>query len=426
MYKKIRLQLTIVCAVSTGLVLIAMAFAAMVLTTGQIREQYEKTFQTDINSVFYYLNSQNSIDQTWLNKTEANNGLLIGLSVRDKELVYTGHDPLRKELTDLARLDAREQFGFDYLRKPSTTTQPDMVSFSLSTPYGEYRAAVATVMYGDDWLGVTILKDTAPEKNLVFRVQMLTVLCISVALVFLIIFSRIFIGYTLKPVEESRRRQSEFVSAASHELRSPLSVISASAGAIKKGTLEDAVGYADKIESECVRLSRLTADLLKLAGADAGTWSVELSEVDPETLVIGMAERFEELAAKKNISLDIRMQETTFPVLRCDGQRIEQALTVLIDNALGYTPEGGSVRIGTYVKRKYVYFTVTDSGTGVPDEYKEKVFDRFFRGESSRSDKEHFGIGLAVAREIAALHKGRLYVRDAEGGGAEFVLALPY
>lgn len=253
-----------------------------------------------------------------------------------------------------------------------------------------------------------------------------TVLCITVALIFLIIFSRIFIGYTLKPVEKYRKRQSEFVSAASHELRSPLAVISTSAGAIKKGTLEDALGYADKIEAECVRLSRLTSDLLKLAGADAGTWSVELSEVDPETLVIEMAERFEDLAEKKHISLDIQLQETTFPVLHCDGHRIEQILAVLMDNALGYTPEGGSVRIGTYVKRKNVYFTVADSGMGVPDEYKEKIFDRFFRVDTSRTDKEHFGIGLAVAREIAALHKGRLYVRDADGGGAEFVLALPY
>jgi len=426
MFQKLRIQLTIVCAVSTGLVLIAMAIVALLFTTSILEEQAEKTFTTDVNSVFYYLSSQKYIDQSWLSKTEANNGLLIRINIRDKDLLHTSHDPLRKSLTNQAREYARTELGFDYMQRPTYTSQPEMVEFILHADGKEYRAVVASVTYGTEWVGVTILKNTLQEDVLLFRVRLVMILSLLVALGILILFSHHFIGYTLKPVEDNRRRQTEFVSAASHELRSPLAVMSASAGAIKKGTLEEAKEYAGKIEAECTRLSRLTGDLLKLAGADSGSWQMSLSEVNPETVVIGLAERFADLVADRGIMLEVDMQDTLFPVLHVDEHRIEQLMTILIDNALGYTPAGGVVRLGTYVQRKSVYFTVTDSGPGVPDTDKEKIFDRFYRGDSARTDKEHFGIGLSVAREIALIHKGSLYVRDTDGGGAIFILKLPY
>lgn len=426
MFKKLRTQLTFVCAVSTGLVLIAMAVAALLFTTSMMREQAEKTFTTDVNSVFYYLNSQKYIDQAWLKKTEANNGIMIRINIRDKDMVHTGHDPLLESLTNQAREYARDELGFDYRQRPLYTSQPEMVEFRLHADGKEYRAVVASVTYGGEWVGLTILKDTAPENTQLFRVRLVTVICLLVALALLILFSHYFIGYTLIPVEDNRKRQTEFVSAASHELRSPLAVMSASAGAIKRGTLQEAMEYAGKIEAECTRLSRLTGDLLRLAGADSGAWQMKVSEVNPETVVIRMAERFGELAAERGVSLEVDLQDVLFPVLHVDEHRIEQLLTILVDNALGYTPAGGVVRLSTYVHRKCVYFTVTDNGPGVPDEAKERIFDRFYRMDSARTDKEHFGIGLSVAREIALLHKGSLYVRDTDGGGATFILKLPY
>lgn len=426
MFQKLRIQLTVVCAVSTGLVLVAMAVVALLFTTSILEEQAEKTFTTDVNSVFYYLSSQKYIDQSWLSKTEANNGLLIRMNIRDKDLIHTDHDPLRESLTNQAREYAGDNLGFDYLRRPLYTSQPEMMEFILHADGKEYRAVVASVTYGTEWVCVTILKDRSQENALLFRVRLVMALCLLAALGLLILFSHHFIGYTLKPIEDNRKRQTEFVSAASHELRSPLAVMSAGAGVIKKGTLEEAREYAGKIEAECARLSRLTGDLLKLVGADSGSWQMNLAEVDPETVVIGLAERFRDLAAERGVSLEVDMQEVLFPVLHVDEHRIEQLMAILIDNALGYAPTGGVVRLGTYVQRKSVYFTVTDNGPGVPDADKEKIFDRFYRGDSARSDKEHFGIGLSVAREIALLHKGSLYVRDTDGGGATFILKLPY
>ena len=425
MFKKLRTQLTTVCAFSTGLVLVASTIIVMLFTASTMRDQAEQAFAANVNSVFYYLSSQEFIDQAWLSKTEADNGMMIRVNIRDRELERTGQHPLMESLTDQAREYARGQLGFDYRQRPRYTSQPESVEFRFQADGKEYRAVVASISYGDEWIGLTILKDAAPENARLFKVRLVTLLCLFVALWLLVLFSHFFIGYALKPVEENRKRQTEFVSAASHELRSPLAAMSASAGVIAICKPEEAKEYAAKIAAECVRLSRLVGDLLRLATADSGAWRMNAEKIHPETIVIGMAERFEDLAAQKGISLEADLPDEQFPALYVDENRIEQLLGILIDNAMGYTPAGGCVKLGAYEQRGNVFFTVTDNGPGIPDEAKERIFERFYRGDEARTDKEHFGIGLSVAREIALLHKGSLSVRDAEGGGAQFVLKLP-
>lgn len=104
---------------------------------------------------------------------------------------------------------------------------------------------------------------------------------------------------------------------------------------------------------------------------------------------------------------------------------MEQLLAILVQNALDYTPQGGSVTLGADGAHGHIRLWVSDTGPGVPDAEKERVFERFYRADHSRSDKLHFGLGLAVARELAALHGGTLRVYDAPGSGACFVLTLP-
>jgi len=96
-----------------------------------------------------------------------------------------------------------------------------------------------------------------------------------------------------------------------------------------------------------------------------------------------------------------------------------------MDNAIRYTPEGGRITLGVHSWRRHVRFTVTDSGPGIADDQKHRVFERFYRGDASRSEKENYGLGLSIAREIALLHKGKLTVEDAQGGGSIFILSLP-
>lgn len=142
-------------------------------------------------------------------------------------------------------------------------------------------------------------------------------------------------------------------------------------------------------------------------------------------MALRVYERFLRPAGEKGLRLELSLPEEALPRYQWDGSRIEQALSVLLDNALSYTPAGGNIEL--ILERQpggRAKFTVRDSGPGVPDSEKEHIFERFYRADSARRDREHFGLGLCVAKEIATLHKGRLWVEDAPDGGAAFCLVV--
>ena len=119
------------------------------------------------------------------------------------------------------------------------------------------------------------------------------------------------------------------------------------------------------------------------------------------------------------------MPEEPLPRCLCDGERIRQLLSILIDNAFCYTPAGGRVLLFLEASPGALRIGVSDNGPGIPDSEKERVFERFYRFDAARSQKEHFGLGLSIAWEIARLHRGKLLLTDTTGGGSTFLLILP-
>lgn len=131
------------------------------------------------------------------------------------------------------------------------------------------------------------------------------------------------------------------------------------------------------------------------------------------------------LAKEKGLALSLTLPERDVPVMQLDKDRITQVLSILLDNALAYTPAPGDIRLELGLGRDSARITVSDTGPGVPDSEKTRIFERFHRGEEARSHRSHFGLGLCIAAEIVKLHKGKLWVEDAKGGGAAFILELP-
>jgi signal transduction histidine kinase len=165
--------------------------------------------------------------------------------------------------------------------------------------------------------------------------------------------------------------------------------------------------------------------MLQLAGADNQShMSYNPEQVNPEAPVLSAYESFQGMAAAKNITLRLELPKVSLHKISCDRERIEQLLAILIDNAIRHTPEGGCIVLGVTIKRRQARFTVADNGPGIPDSQKPHVFERFYRGDSSRQAKDHYGLGLSIAREIADLHKGKLTVEDALEGGCLFTLSI--
>lgn len=125
------------------------------------------------------------------------------------------------------------------------------------------------------------------------------------------------------------------------------------------------------------------------------------------------------------IILDRMLPDMELPRIHCDKSRVIQILTILLDNAITYTLPDGMIDLEIFIKKRNVCYLVADHGNGIPDEEKERIFDRFYQSDKSRKEKEHFGLGLSIARELTELQKGKLTLTDTPGGGCTFCLMLP-
>ncbi len=171
-------------------------------------------------------------------------------------------------------------------------------------------------------------------------------------------------------------------------------------------------------------MSSLIDDMLLLSGMEAHTWSVEMRSAELDTLLLETFEAFEPVAAEKSIRLSIKLPETALPPCACDPGRIRQVLSILLHNAVSYTPEQGHICLSLAYDGKFYRICVADNGIGISDYEKPRIFDRFYRADRSRNQKGHFGLGLSIASEIIKAHQGKILVGDTPGGGSTFTIVL--
>lgn len=247
----------------------------------------------------------------------------------------------------------------------------------------------------------------------------------AAAVLFLLFFSWILTGRLLKPIIENHRKQVQFVASASHELRTPLAVILSCAECCGNASDEEKKGFLSVIQKEGQRMSSLINDLLTLSQSDNRLFSISTKPTELDTLFMNVFEAFQPLAKEKSITLSISLPERALPLCLADPDRISQVLSILLHNAVSYTPEHGKIELLlTYEKERFL-LSVRDNGIGISDQDKGKIFDRFFRAEKARSTKGHFGLGLSIAYEIVKSHGGSIRVCDAAGGGSIFTVVLP-
>ena len=144
-----------------------------------------------------------------------------------------------------------------------------------------------------------------------------------------------------------------------------------------------------------------------------------------DTLLLEAFEKFETEAAKKQRRLSISFLEKDAVRCVCDSQRITQVLCILLDNALSYAPSGSQILLSLGKQGEQAVFRISDHGPGIPERDRDKIFERFYRAENSRSDKAHFGLGLCIAKEIIEAHGGQIRVAGNRPSGAVFSFTVP-
>ncbi len=228
---------------------------------------------------------------------------------------------------------------------------------------------------------------------------------------------------SLEIVEAQR---SEFLQNVSHELRTPLSYIKGYTEAIQEGVVqgEQVEQYLGIIQKETERLRRLVHDLLDLAQLEGNSYPMKEEPIAYSQLIEEVSQRFTLRSQQKGINIRLDLDEDI--IIKGDSDRLEQVISNLLDNAIRYTSTNESVELILTSNKSYAFLEVKDKGPGIPSNELQRIFERFYRVEKSRTRKEGgTGLGLSIAQHIVQKHGGKLEVASDEQLGTTFTIILP-
>jgi histidine kinase len=228
----------------------------------------------------------------------------------------------------------------------------------------------------------------------------------------------------LEQTETMRRR---LVGDVAHELRTPLTTIKGSMEGLLDGVLQPDSETFTQILQESERLGRLVDDLQELSRVEAGAYTLDKQPLDIASLVATAIKRLARPFEEKQVALTPNLP-ADLPPLHADEDRILQVLANLLNNALQYTPAGGTVTVAAQKNAEFVQFSVSDSGIGLSETDRDLVFTRFYRADQSRSRHAGggSGIGLTIARHLVEAHGGKIWVESPGSGlGSTFFFTLP-
>jgi signal transduction histidine kinase len=279
-------------------------------------------------------------------------------------------------------------------------------------------------------LGTLLIAHTLESRNRILQSLFFTLLtAVPLAILATLLAGAWLSSKAIRPVKLAFEQQRRFIADASHELRTPVAIVQANAEIALEPAhpnTETLLEHLRAIQRTSVRMGRLVGDLLFLSRADAQALSPSfkcfyLDELGEELLL-----EFEPLAQAKGVSVALARAEGDYALL-ADPEQIRRLLVNLLDNALKFTPQGGSIRLTLHPEGTHrLQLDLTDSGPGIAPSALPHLFERFYRAEAARQqDVPGTGLGLAIAFEIAQAHSGTLSAFNAPNQGATFRLSLP-
>lgn len=427
--KHLRLRLTWLYTVTAGLILALAMTGFLMLRIHETKQEQLELFYSTWNMLSLRLQSDTILSQSFLAQLEVERQSVIHIEENGIPFLYQGSPNMltnRQTLVECAKNYAAKQ-GIAGSSAPVSSSSITSDLFILRGDFQEqYYAMILVLAHRNGVRSLCLLMYIPPVWQSLKGTFFLLCGLEAVGILVLLLVSWHFVGWSLRPITENNRKQAEFIAAASHELRSPLAVLRSAIPAILT-VPERKAALLHTMDLECSRMSRLIDDMLLLASADAKTWNIHPQKTDMDTLLIEIYEAFLPVCHEKQISLYLDLPEEPIPCLWIDPERIRQVLSILLDNALFYTPAGKAISICAHLKNHsgYLVMQVNDQGCGIPKENLPYIFDRFYRADKARSGKEHFGLGLSIAKELVMLHGGNITVANNPDGGSSFSVTLP-
>ncbi|NQS91311.1 MAG: GHKL domain-containing protein, partial [Chloroflexi bacterium] len=228
-------------------------------------------------------------------------------------------------------------------------------------------------------------------------------------------------------LEHAQNQRRNLTADVAHELRTPLHILQGNLEGALDGVYQASPDYFRSMLEETRLLQRLVEDLQTLSMAESGTLDFHFQSLKVKELLEDVQTSFSMMAEELNISLGMEIpDELTDLTVEGDWHRLDQVLGNLVSNALRYTPEGGKIHLSASYDETSVLIQIQDSGEGIPAEDIPYVFDRFWKGDKTRSrGSGGSGLGLAIARQLVTAHNGSISVDSKEGEGTKFIVSLP-
>lgn len=440
MLQQLRKHLIILFTSLSSLILTISIIIALLLNLRQIESHSLKSYQSIRDDINYKLQTDQLITHNWLSAMETKYKLIIHIKENGIPFLYNGSwNPFSTATSQDTQTDydSQRQNVISSVEKLATSDGMNLTSSfnsptRISSPIYEIHPEHASVAYasislistGNTTLELTLVQFRPHElQDKIFQ----SLLFIGIAIlgdIGLFLVSVYLVNKALQPVIENEKKQNTFIASASHDLRSPLTIIQTNASALLiEGA--DTKKFTAKIIEECTYMSRLISDMLILASSDSKTWHVKKQTIESEPYLIDVFDSFYGTCIKKEHFLDLDLPDEELPSIEVDKERLTQVIGILIDNALNYSSINTRITLRPYVDKHWFYLSVIDHGVGISDHHKTSIFERFYRVDSSRNDTSHFGLGLSVAKELISLHKGSILIEDTPGGGSTFIIKLP-
>lgn len=279
--------------------------------------------------------------------------------------------------------------------------------------YGEGQTVTYLITQGDDYILVTMMDTVLMDLTISYLIKNMVVFGL-VSIVILSILAFILSGWVMKPIETAYEKQKQFISDAGHELKTPISTISANAELLSRDMQSNP--WLENIKYENERMSTIVHQLLDLARLE--NIKPVMSEVNLSELALANIMPFEATAYERGLELNYEIDDNIMKT--CDSSNIEKLVSILTDNAISHCTSGGSILISLSEDNGKVLLTASNTGEEIPVNEREMIFERFYKSDQSRSENHgHYGLGLSIAKAIVKEHGGKIWV-DCNAGNVIF------
>ena len=263
--------------------------------------------------------------------------------------------------------------------------------------------------------------------NILFQLLKTLIAIGFISLIVLLLISIYLTNKSIIPIKETFEKQKQFIADASHELKTPLAIIKTNTSLVLSNPndiIKNQSKWINYINLQTDRMSELINEMLSLAKMDTNENKLILSPINMSKLIESMLLMFDAVIYENNINLETNITKNLF--INGDNENLKKLFSIIMDNAIKYTSKNGNITVSLYSDKNKIKIIVKNTGEGIAPEHLERIFERFYRVDSSR-DRETggYGLGLSIATSIVKQHKGKIYARSKVGEFTSFIVEIP-